>query len=90
VIVAADKTLPFQPLEIVSDSKYVIDGLTTNLNSWEDQGWAGTKHAHLFRRASYLLRKQSATTTFRWVKGHSGMQGNEESDKLGERRSKET
>jgi ribonuclease HI len=82
VIIAASKTPTFQPLEIVSDSKYVINGLTTHLENWENKGWIEIKNANFFKKATYLLRKRSATTTLRWVKGHNGITGNEESDQL--------
>ncbi|KAI0302476.1 ribonuclease H-like protein, partial [Russula brevipes] len=82
IIVAASKTPLFQPLEIVSDSRYAIDGLTTHLNNWEDKGWIDIKNAAYFKKATYLLRKRTATTTLRWVKGHNGIGGNEESDRL--------
>ena len=39
-------------------------------------------NASFFRRAAYLLRRRTATTTFRWVKGHDGVEGNEECDGL--------
>ena len=81
-IIAIQATPPFGPLEIVTDSKYVIDGLTVYLQEWEDQGWIGTQNAPLFQSAAYLLRQRTATTTFKWVKGHQGNIGNEESDKL--------
>ncbi len=56
VIVAIQETPHFQPLEIISDSKYVIKGLTTHLHSWEDKGWIRIQNAKLFKRAVYLLK----------------------------------
>lgn len=82
VVVALQDTPNFAPLEIVTDSKYTIDGLTKHLPKWEDRGWIGIKNSELFRAAAYQLRKRSATTHFRWVKGHSGNEGNERADKL--------
>ena len=81
-IVAIQKTPHFRPLEIKSDSKYVIKGLTENLHHWEDRGWIQVQNEQLFKTAAYLLKRRSAKTTFTWVKGHNGTQGNEESDKL--------
>jgi ribonuclease HI/exonuclease III len=82
VIVAAEQTPASWPLKIYTDSKYVIEGLTTHLSTWEDQGWIGIQNAQLFKRAAYLLKRRSAPTSFQWVKGHEGNQGNEESDRL--------
>ena len=82
VIAAVEATPTYQPLKIISDSKYVIEGLTTNLESWENDGWIGIKNANLFKRAAYLLKRRAARTTFKWTKGHNGTQGNEESDRL--------
>lgn len=81
--IAAIESIPSSwPLKIVTDSKYLIEGLTTHLKPWEDQGWIGIKNTPFFKRAAYLLRRRTATTTFQWVKGHEGNQGNEESDRL--------
>ena len=82
VIAATAATALYQPLKIVTDSKYVIEGLTTNLKSWEEDGWISIRNAQLFRKAAHLLRLRSARTTFQWVKGHNGSAGNEESDRL--------
>ena len=82
VIRTAQITPPFVPLEIHSDSQYVIEGLTTNLPRWEDIGWIEIQNASLYKAAAYLLRRRSATTKFKWVKGHSGNLGNDESDQL--------
>ena len=82
VVVALEKIPNFTPLLIKTDSRYVIDGLTIHLKKWEDQGWIGIKNKEWFKRAAYLLRRRTATTKFKWVKGHSGEIGNEQSDKL--------
>ncbi len=45
-------------------------------------GWIGIKNAPLFKKATHLLRKCTAPTTFQWVKGHDRIKGNEGSDLL--------
>jgi ribonuclease HI len=82
VIKAINATPPFQPLEILTDSKYVINGLTAHLGTWENRGWIGVKNAPHFRKAAHLLRIRTAPTTFKWVKGHDGNEGNEGSNLL--------
>ena len=82
VIAAVEIAPKNQPLKIVTDSKYAIEGLTTHLKTWEDHGWINIKNAALFKKAAYLMRRRTADTTFQWVKGHNGDPGNEESDRL--------
>ena len=82
VIIAAEALPNYCTLTIVTDSRYVIDGLTIHLTEWEDNGWIGIKNADLFKRAAYLLKRRTAPTLLEWVKGHQGDLGNEESDKL--------
>ncbi|KAI0708428.1 ribonuclease H-like protein [Earliella scabrosa] len=82
VVLAAAKSTPFAPLHIVTDSQYVIDGLTLHLPRWEDRGWLGIANADLLRMAAAWLRQRSAPTTFRWIKGHSGDPGNDGADEL--------
>jgi ribonuclease HI len=82
VIAAVEATPPFQPLKIVTDSKYVIEGLTTHLKTWEDQGWINIKNAPYLRKAAFLLKRRTAETYFQWVKGHDGNHGNEACDQL--------
>jgi ribonuclease HI len=81
--IAAIQAVPkFVPLKIISDSNYVINGLTKHLPTWENIGWISISNAPFFKKAAYLLKRRTATTHFRWVKGHSGNRGNEGSDAL--------
>ncbi|KAH9849959.1 hypothetical protein C2E23DRAFT_736462 [Lenzites betulinus] len=81
-MVAIARTPPFAPLNIISDSKFVVDGLTKHVLDWEDRGWTGVAHKELVRDVVSRLRARSARTTFTWIKGHSGVAGNEEADGL--------
>ena len=69
-------------LDLVTDSDYVMKGLTEHLQRWDDIGWIGVENAELFKDAAARLRARTATTAFKWVKGHSGVPGNEAADKL--------
>lgn len=82
ILIALQSADPKTPLKIVSDSKYVIEGLNTHLTKWEDEGWIGVANATLFKAAAYHLRRRPAPTIFQWIKGHNGNIGNEKADEL--------
>jgi ribonuclease HI len=70
------------PLEIISDSKYVVDGLTKHIWKWEAEGFRVTSNGELFKTTVARLRARKAKTSFKWIKGSSGIKGNEEADLL--------
>ena len=82
IIIAAESLPNYSKLRIITDSMYVIKGLTKHLAEWEDAGWIRIKNVEFFKRAAYLLKRRSAPTIFKWVKGHRGIQGNKECDRL--------
>lgn len=63
------------PLEIVSDSKYVVDCLVLGwYKTWQSNGWRASngkvKNRELWEALLQLVQLQP--TEFRWIKGHAG------------------
>lgn len=82
VSVALNKIPPFVTAHIVTDLRYVMQGMTWDLYKWEDNGWLGVKNAPLTQDLTAQLQVRSVPTTFCWVKGHSRVEGNEKADAL--------
>ena len=82
VLLAVKDHPPNEDLHIVSDSKYVIEGLTTHVKKWEERNWLNIRHGDIFKCITAWLRWRSGKTSFQWVKGHNGTKGNEEADSL--------
>ncbi|KAL6303159.1 hypothetical protein BKA93DRAFT_818149 [Sparassis latifolia] len=61
---------------------HIINGLTKHLPHWEDEGWIGTHNAPLFQATAASFHQRAAITSFKWVKGHSGEEGNSGADEL--------
>jgi len=75
------------PVEIYTDSKYVMDGITKWIHGWRQRGWrtaAGTevKNRVLWEKLDSLM---TPFVTFQWVKAHNGDRWNEEADRLAKR-----
>ena len=82
VVVALQSVPRNADLTIITDSQYVITTITNSLKSCEDAGWTSVPNASWFKAAVYAMRRRSAPTGFKWVKGHSGDRGNECADAL--------
>ena len=72
-------------ITIYSDSKYVIDGITSWIHGWKKNGWKNAAkksvaNAELWQQLDLL--NQTHHVTWQWVKGHAGHQGNEHADAL--------
>ncbi|MBX7165133.1 MAG: hypothetical protein K1X74_02175 [Pirellulales bacterium] len=85
---ALEATPPGSRIELVSDSRYVVDAIQDALAHWAAQQWrAGPpgrsrrlKHVALWRRLDALMQQRKVVA--RWVRGHSGDAWNEVCDQL--------
>ncbi|NMH27638.1 ribonuclease HI [Flavobacterium silvaticum] len=82
VIVGLEKLLrPKTKVQVVSDSKYVIDSVVKGwVFSWEKKGFAGKKNPDLWKRFLKIYRQHEVT--FKWIKGHNAHPQNERCDEL--------
>ena len=76
-----------KPSEVVlhTDSKYVMDGITSWLASWKKRGWKTASKKPVKNQDLWQeLDKETGRHEIRWVwvKGHSGNDGNEQADAL--------
>lgn len=72
-------------VQVNSDSKYVLQGITEWMDNWKKRGWktaskSPVKNEDLWRRLD--VAKSSHRIEWKWVKGHSGDHGNDRADKL--------
>ena len=72
-------------ITLISDSKYVLDGLRTWIPGWKKKNWRlasgkPVKNRNLWQKLDQLT--SSHTMTYQWVKGHSGNFGNDFVDEI--------
>jgi ribonuclease HI len=69
------------PIEVYSDSKYVVDAIEKKwVFGWRQKGYAGKKNKDLWER--YIPLHMKYNPKFNWVKGHAGHPENERCDQL--------
>jgi ribonuclease HI len=70
---------------ILTDSQYVKNGITQWIHSWKRNGWRTSSKAPV-KNVEYWVQldslNSSLSVTWSWVKGHAGIEGNEECDRL--------
>jgi len=70
-----------------TDSRYIVDGLTSWLPNWKRNNWktatkTPVKNMDLWIRLDALVGSSLIQIRFEWVKAHSGIAGNERVDQL--------
>lgn len=82
VLIVTKDHPPNEDLLIVSNSKYVIDGITKHVKQWEECNWIDMDHGDIFKCIIAWMRWRNGKMTLKWVKGHNGTKGNGEADRL--------
>ena len=72
-------------VEVVTDSKYVMQGINEWMDKWKRNGWKTAarkpvKNIDLWQQLDDELQRHEVS--WRWVRGHSGDEGNELADEL--------
>lgn len=72
-------------VQLNTDSKYVMQGITEWISNWKKRGWktaSGTpvKNEDLWRRLDAAIQRHNIE--WFWVKGHSGHKDNDRADEL--------
>lgn len=75
-------------IEIFSDSKYVVKGMSSWIFTWKKKGWKNSqkkpvKNKNLWKKLDKLSRAHEVNWI--WVRGHAGHPENEECDLLATR-----
>ena len=72
-------------IELNTDSKYVLQGISEWIESWKSNGWKTAakkpvKNVDLWQLLDEQVKKHRIN--WHWVKGHAGIEGNEMADQL--------
>ena len=75
-------------VDLHTDSKYVMDGITSWIHGWKARGWKTAdkkpvKNDDLWKRLDVARARH--TVKWHWVKGHAGHELNERADQLANR-----
>jgi ribonuclease HI len=73
-------------VEVVSDSRYVVQGMTEWIHDWIRRGWKTAAKKPVLNedlwRTLLALAEAQKDVRFRWVAGHAGHPENERCDEL--------
>ena len=77
-----------QTITIITDSKYVKDGIQSWIQNWKKNGWKTAtkkpvKNKELWIELDQLISRHNIS--WKWVKGHAGNTHNEKADYLARR-----
>jgi ribonuclease HI len=88
-VIAALKALEgfSEPLDLYTDSTYVISGATSWVKAWRRKGWTTAEgkpvlNRDLWENLDALVTARAGRLAFHYVRGHNGSPGNERCDAI--------
>ncbi|MDQ6950717.1 MAG: ribonuclease HI [Mariprofundales bacterium] len=75
-------------ITIISDSKYLVQGMNEWIHGWKKAGWKRRGKQPISNLDQWQELDQLAAihqATWQWIKGHAGHDGNERADELARR-----
>ena len=72
-------------VDLYTDSKYVMDGITQWIDGWKKRGWKTAAKKPVKNKDLWQALDEARTRhqiSWHWVKGHAGDPGNEKADEL--------
>ncbi len=79
----------FPAVLFVSDSEYLVRGMTSYLSSWVRRSWKNVKNPDLWQRLVAVAEPFGGRIEWQWVRGHNKHVKNEYADLLATRAAKE-
>ncbi|MBW1668438.1 MAG: ribonuclease HI [Deltaproteobacteria bacterium] len=70
---------------IITDSNYVVKGMTDWVNGWRKKGWLNSRKKPVLNRDLWqeiLKLSKPHNIEWKWIKGHNGHKENERCDEL--------
>jgi len=75
-------------ITIISDSSYLVKGMTEWIHNWKKTGWKNSQKKAVANQELWQQLDTLATVhrvKWQWIKGHAGHAGNERADELARR-----
>ena len=72
-------------VNLTTDSKYVMDGITSWIDNWKKNNWKSSSKKDVKNKDLWIELDnciEGHNIDWQWVKGHSGHEGNERADVL--------
>jgi len=70
---------------LYTDSKYVMDGINDWMPNWKKRGWKTAAKKPVKNKDLWVMLDEAIARhqiQWKWVRGHTGVPGNEEADAL--------